>query len=87
MGDAGRIKNVCKIISAAAQKDRIAVIVSAMQGVTDTLLASGWNFVKEKHLATAKELRVPVPAELLNELDLVIKKIRPIGKISPAPYQ
>ncbi len=84
VGDANRIKNVCKIISAAAKKDRVAVVVSAMQGVTDKLLALDLNWIKEQHLATAKELRVPTPNNLLNELDHVIKKIRSIGKISPA---
>lgn len=83
MGSAERIKNVCKIISDTAKKDKVGVVVSAMQGVTDKLLALDFNFVKEKHLTAAKELKVPAPQELLNELENVIKGIKLLGDASP----
>jgi aspartokinase/homoserine dehydrogenase 1 len=83
VGNAERIKNVCKIISDASKKDRAAAVVSAMQGVTDKLLALDFNFVKEKHLAASKELKIPAPVELLNELENVIKGIKLLGDASP----
>lgn len=83
MGSAERIKNVCKIIGGANKKDRVAVVVSAMQGVTDKLLALDLNFVKEKHLAAAKELKVAPPLALLSELENVIKGIKLLGDASP----
>ena len=88
MGDAARIKNVCRIILNSTQSllkgNRLAVVVSAMQGVTDKLLALDFNWVKEMHLATAKELKVSPPIRFLNELEAVIKKILSNGKASPA---
>jgi len=38
VGDGGRIKSVAGIVSKAAKKDKVAVVVSAMAGVTDSLL-------------------------------------------------
>ncbi len=87
VGSADRIKNVCRIIhnSALSQSkgDKIAVVVSAMQGVTDKLLVLDFAWVKEKHLAAAKELRVSSPIILLNELENIIKGIKLIGDASP----
>lgn len=90
MGNAERIKNVCKIVLDALRQaqskqknDRVAVVVSAMQGVTDKLLALDLNFVKEKHLTAAKELKVPAPSDLLNELENIIKGIKLLGDASP----
>ena len=83
VGSADRIKNVCKIISQAVKKDRVAVVVSAMQGVTDKLLALDFAWVKEKHLAAAKELKISPPLASLNELENIIKGIKLIGDASP----
>lgn len=41
MGNAENIEKVVKIIRAASQSDEIAVVVSAMQGTTDTLIMAG----------------------------------------------
>lgn len=83
VGSADRIKAVCKIIGQAAKKDRVAVVVSAMQGVTDKLLALDFALVKEKHLAVAKELKVSPPFVLLGKLENIIKGIKLIGDTSP----
>lgn len=83
VGSAERIKNVCKIISEAAKKDRVAVVVSAMQGVTDKLLALDFGWIKEKHLTAAKELKIPAPTDLLIELEKVVKSIKVLGDASP----
>ena len=83
VGSAGRIKNVCKIVRQSAKKNRVAVVVSAMQGVTDKLLALDFAWVKEKHLAAAKELKISPPLILLNELENIVKGIKLIGDASP----
>lgn len=98
VGSADRIINVAKIVLDALRPVRqahggqaqgklknsgVVVVVSAMQGVTDKLLALDFDFVKEKHLATAKELKVPAPTETLAELEGVIKGIKLLGDASP----
>ncbi len=83
VGSAERIKDVCKIVAGAAKKDGVAVVVSAMGGVTDKLLALDFDFVKEKHLTAAKALQVPAPMELLNELENTVKGIKMVGDASP----
>ncbi|MEK7192434.1 MAG: bifunctional aspartate kinase/homoserine dehydrogenase I [Patescibacteria group bacterium] len=83
VGSAERIKNVCKIIFDASKKDRIAAVVSAMQGVTDKLLALDFMAVREKHLTAAKELKVPAPEELLNGLEKIIEGVKLLGDASP----
>ncbi len=70
-------------VSNPSKGNKIAVVVSAMQGVTDKLLVLDFDFVKEKHLTAAKELKVLAPVELLNELENVIKGIKLIGDASP----
>ncbi len=83
VGSAERIKNVAKIVLDARKKGDVVVVVSAMQGVTDKLLALDLDFVKEKHLTAAKELKVAAPTELLLELEGVIKGIKLLGDASP----
>ncbi|KKU77496.1 MAG: Bifunctional protein: aspartokinase I, homoserine dehydrogenase [Parcubacteria group bacterium GW2011_GWA2_47_8b] len=83
VGSAERIKGVCKIIAGAAKKDRIVAVVSAMQGVTDKLLALDFDFVKEKHLEAAKTLKVSAPTDLLNELEGIVKGLKMVGDVSP----
>ncbi|OGY62272.1 MAG: bifunctional aspartate kinase/homoserine dehydrogenase I [Candidatus Harrisonbacteria bacterium RIFCSPHIGHO2_01_FULL_44_13] len=83
VGSAERIKNVCRIIKSAANKDQIVVVVSAMQGVTDKLLALDFDWVKERHLAAAKELKIKAPLDLLAELENIIKGVKMIGDASP----
>lgn len=83
VGSAERIKNVCRIISESAKSGRIAVVVSAMQGITDKLLALDLKSVKEKHLATASKLKISPPTELLTELENVVEGIKKIGDASP----
>lgn len=83
IGSAERIKNVTKIVLDAKKKGGVAVVVSAMQGVTDKLLVLDFDFVKEKHLTAAKELKVAAPTELLLELEGVIKGIKLLGDASP----
>ena len=69
LGTAARIRRVAKIISDASQADRLAVVLSAMKGVTDSLIscaksaASGDpGYTKEleaidrRHRKTAEEL-------------------------------
>ncbi|MEK7640580.1 MAG: bifunctional aspartate kinase/homoserine dehydrogenase I [Patescibacteria group bacterium] len=83
VGSAERIQNVAKIVLEARKNGGVAVVVSAMQGVTDKLLALDFDFVKEKHLTAAKELRVAAPTELLSELESVMKGIKLLGDASP----
>ncbi|TSC82158.1 MAG: bifunctional aspartokinase / homoserine dehydrogenase 1, partial [Parcubacteria group bacterium Gr01-1014_19] len=83
VGSAERIQNVAKIVLGARKSGGVAVVVSAMQGITDKLLALDFDFVKEKHLAVAKELKVAAPTELLTELESVIKGIKLLGDASP----
>lgn len=82
VGSAERIKNVAKIVLDARKKGGVAVVVSAMQGVTDKLLALDFDFVKEKHLTAAKELKVAAPTETLSELEGVIKGVKLLGDAS-----
>ncbi|MBI2024856.1 MAG: bifunctional aspartate kinase/homoserine dehydrogenase I [Candidatus Harrisonbacteria bacterium] len=87
VGSAGRIKNVCGIIRDSAlslpKGNRITIVVSAMQGITDKLLALDFDFVKEKHITVAKELRVLPPTNLLDELENVIKAAKILNNVSP----
>ncbi len=69
LANAGRIRAVAKIIRAEASKERIVVVVSAFQGVTNRLLETArlaeagnpkyetlYNEIARQHLATAREL-------------------------------
>ena len=38
VSDAGRISSVSRIIQSSAENERIAVVLSAMKGVTDSLI-------------------------------------------------
>ncbi|MGA2478159.1 MAG: aspartate kinase, partial [Spirochaetia bacterium] len=40
VADAGRMKSVTEIIAAAAAKERVAVVLSAMKGITDMLITA-----------------------------------------------
>ncbi len=83
VGSAERIQNVAKIVLDARKIGEVAVVVSAMQGVTDKLLALDFDSVKEKHLTAAKDLKVAAPTELLSELEGVVKGIKLLGDASP----
>ena len=86
LGDAERIKNVCNIILDSAKREKIVVVVSAMRGVTDKLLELDFEYVQEKHLAAAQELKIPPPLKLLDELGEIIKGARLIGETSPMAF-
>lgn len=87
VGSAERIKNVCRIIYnstlSLSKGARIAVVVSAMQGVTDKLLALKIKEVKEIHQKAAAELKVPFPAFIFQELEAVESGARMLGDFSP----
>ena len=72
MGDAGRIKSVAEILRARPEASQI-VVVSAMSGVTDALIAlckqaaakdpawkEGLAALGDKHLAAAEQLATPI---------------------------
>ncbi len=61
------------IIAEVREKGKIAVVVSAMAGVTDKILAGDYAWIKKLHLAVAKELGVPRPMKFLRELKLAIE--------------
>lgn len=83
MGNAERIKGVCDIVRDAAKNGRVAVVVSAMQGVTDKLLALKIKEVKEIHQKAAAELKVAFPSFIFQELEAVESGARMLGDFSP----
>lgn len=86
MGDAKCIKRVCKIIKDECKNNYTVVVVSAMKGVTDKLLALDWEWVNTKHLKTASELKIEPPKKRLLELKQVLDRAKKCKKISPAYF-
>lgn len=89
LADSGKIKNVC-IIAKSRLDDRPVLVVSAMKGITDMLLASvsdksQFEKIKEIHVKALKELNLD--EKLLNELfsDLVkaIDAVNEMKDINP----
>ncbi len=97
VGDAERIRNLKKIIDAF--KEEKIVVVSAMSGITDSLVRAGTlsqlgdkNYLKEyisikdKHELVMKELfneNLPHVEKLLEELFNILKSIEVLGELTP----
>lgn len=72
--DAERIKGVCSITSAAAQTGKVAIVSSAMKGVTDTLIAAAAEAEKgdtayKNRLAHLTQLHTGTVESLLGKSD------------------
>ncbi|MGI8469910.1 MAG: bifunctional aspartate kinase/homoserine dehydrogenase I [Pyrinomonadaceae bacterium] len=92
VGNAESIEKVVEIVKSAAQKDSCVVVLSAMQGTTDALIAAGKlaesgdeNFraeikeIETKHFDAAREL-LPVQAQSAT-LSFVKKRINELENI------
>ncbi|MEF3244423.1 MAG: bifunctional aspartate kinase/homoserine dehydrogenase I [Caldisericaceae bacterium] len=96
VGDAERIRNLKKIIDAF--KEEKIVVVSAMNGITDSLVRAGtlsqlgdksylkeYLSIKDKHESVMKELfneNLPHVEKLLEELLNILKSIEVLGELT-----
>lgn len=90
--DAGHIKNVISIVKADAEKSKVAVILSAMKGITDELIncakaaeigdknyKSGFYIIEEREKAAFNELIGPKKErEAFESIELMLKELEDI---------
>ncbi|MBK9064295.1 MAG: aspartate kinase [Acidobacteria bacterium] len=89
LGDADRIRNAARLLSAARRKGRVVAVASAMGGVTDVLLGAAREAergrigparaaveaLRERHEAAARALGVRFDAAPLRELSAALEGV------------
>ncbi len=89
LGDAERIRNAARILSAARRRGRVVAVASAMGGVTDVLLAAARDAergragparaaveaLRERHEAAARGLGIRFDAAPLRELSAALEGV------------
>jgi aspartate kinase len=98
VADAERMRRCAKLVAARAKQDRTVVIVSALDGMTEELLAlaeaagtsnlaalkARLEEVRKRHRATASAFGVPDAVDgLLSQLDQLATGISMVGELTP----
>ena len=97
VADADRMRRCAKLVKAQAAKDKVAVIVSALDGMTEELLAladaagtanhpaiaARLKEVRRRHEEAAKALGEGSLAPLLEQLDRLVLGISTVGELTP----